>query len=206
MNSRSPNFTSAIHQPKSGEPGSKSTALGEIETAARKVLADELGADYGDPSSIALRGGVVRREPGTPEGGHGLRLGYYSRLQADLRSRRYVLPGAYQLRRLPYGDLLRLPVALRDNSTTSSSSDSSQTDLPPESSQYGTLSRELPLGPSMAHPSHRLPQEVGGAPSGVGAALAQPGHQHVAGSGGHGQQRVILACQPWCRAPSLASP
>ena len=51
--------------------------------------------------------------------------------------------------------------------------------------------RELPLGPSMAHPPHGLPQEVGGAPSGVGAALAQPRHQHVAGSGGHGQQRVI---------------
>ena len=34
-------------------------------------------------------------------------------------------------------------------------------------------------------------QEVGGAPSGVGAALAQPRHQHVAGAGGHGQQRVI---------------
>ena len=34
---------------------------------------------------------------------------------------------------------------------------------------------------------------MGGAPSGVGPALAQPGHQHVAGSGGHGQQRVIAA-------------
>ena len=32
---------------------------------------------------------------------------------------------------------------------------------------------------------------MGGAPNGVGEALAQPGHQHVAGSGGHGQQRVI---------------
>ena len=43
--------------------------------------------------------------------------------------------------------------------------------------------RELSPGPSVAHPSHRLTQEVGGAPSGVGAALAQPRHQHVAGSG-----------------------
>ena len=55
--------------------------------------------------------------------------------------------------------------------------------------------RELPLGAGMAHPSHGLPLEVGGAPSGVGAALAQPGHQHVPGSGasssGPGQQRVI---------------
>ena len=32
---------------------------------------------------------------------------------------------------------------------------------------------------------------MGGAPNSVGPALAQPGHQHVAGAGGHGQQRVI---------------
>ena len=32
---------------------------------------------------------------------------------------------------------------------------------------------------------------MGGAPNRVGAALAQPGHQHVAGSGGNRQQRVI---------------
>ena len=51
--------------------------------------------------------------------------------------------------------------------------------------------RELPAGPGMANPAHRFTQEVGGAPSGVGAALAQPGHQHVAGAGGDGQQRVI---------------
>ena len=43
--------------------------------------------------------------------------------------------------------------------------------------------RELPPGPAVAHPSHRLTQEVGGAPSGVGAALTQPRHQHVAGAG-----------------------
>ena len=51
--------------------------------------------------------------------------------------------------------------------------------------------RELPAGPSVAHPPHRFTQEVGGAAGGVGAALAQPGHQHVAGAGGDGQQRVI---------------
>ena len=51
--------------------------------------------------------------------------------------------------------------------------------------------RELSRGPGVAHPPHRLPQKVGGAPGGVGAALAQTGHQHVAGAGGHGQQRVI---------------
>ena len=43
----------------------------------------------------------------------------------------------------------------------------------------------------VARPSHRLPQEVGGAPSGIGAALPEPGHQHVAGAGSDGQQRVI---------------
>ena len=53
---------------------------------------------------------------------------------------------------------------------------------------------ELPPGPGMAHPPHRLAQEVGGAAGGVGPALAQPGHQHVAGAGGDGQQRVIAPC------------
>ena len=51
--------------------------------------------------------------------------------------------------------------------------------------------RELSPGPGAAHPPHRLPQEVGGAAGGIGAALPEPGHQHVAGSGGDGQQRVI---------------
>ena len=51
--------------------------------------------------------------------------------------------------------------------------------------------RELSPGPGMAHSAHRLPQEVGGAASGVGAALPEPGHQHLAGAGGHGQQGVI---------------
>ena len=51
--------------------------------------------------------------------------------------------------------------------------------------------RELSSGPGVAHPPHRLPQEVGGAASGVGPALPQTGHQHVAGASGNGQQRVI---------------
>ena len=51
--------------------------------------------------------------------------------------------------------------------------------------------RELAAGPTVAHPPHRFTQEVGSAASGVGTALAQPGHQHVAGSGGDGQQWVI---------------
>ena len=50
---------------------------------------------------------------------------------------------------------------------------------------------ELPAGPAVANPAHRLPQEMGGAAGGVGPALAQPGHQHVAGAGGDGQQRVV---------------
>ena len=49
--------------------------------------------------------------------------------------------------------------------------------------------RELTRGASVAHPTHRLPQEVGSAASGVGTALPQPSHQHVAGVGGGGQQR-----------------
>ena len=63
--------------------------------------------------------------------------------------------------------------------------------------------RKLPAGPGTANPAHRFTQEVGGTPSGVGAALAQPGHQHLAGAGGNGQQRVIapLAGKPWWRPP-----
>ena len=50
-----------------------------------------------------------------------------------------------------------------------------------------------------------LTQEVGGAAGRVGPAFAQPRHQHVAGSGGNGQQRVIaplagiaVAARPPC--------
>ena len=46
-------------------------------------------------------------------------------------------------------------------------------------------------GSGVAHSAHRLAQEVGGAPSRVGPALAQPGQQHLSGARGHGQQRVI---------------
>ena len=51
--------------------------------------------------------------------------------------------------------------------------------------------RELSPGSAVAHPPHRLTQEVGGAPSGVGPALTQPRHQHLPGASGDGQQRVI---------------
>ena len=51
--------------------------------------------------------------------------------------------------------------------------------------------RELSPGSGVAHPPHRLPQEVSSAAGGVGASLTQPGHQHVPGAGGHGQQRVV---------------
>ena len=56
--------------------------------------------------------------------------------------------------------------------------------------------RELSLGPAAANPAHRFTQEVGGAAGGVGPALTQPGHQHVAGSSGDGQQRVIASGLP----------
>ena len=51
--------------------------------------------------------------------------------------------------------------------------------------------RESSAGSGVAHPPHRLAQEVGGTPNSDGAALAQPGHQHVSGAGSHGQERVI---------------
>ena len=51
--------------------------------------------------------------------------------------------------------------------------------------------RELSPGSAVAHPPHRFTQEVGSAAGGDGPALAQAGHQHVAGAGGDGQQRVI---------------
>ena len=63
-----------------------------------------------------------------------------------------------------------------------------------------------------AHPPHRVTQEVGGAPSDVSPACAEPDHQHVAGSGGDGQHGVIAPLagvavgQRWWRAPSLARP
>ena len=50
---------------------------------------------------------------------------------------------------------------------------------------------ELTGGSGVAHAAHRLPQEVGGAPRRVGSALAQSGHQHVAGASGDGEQRMI---------------
>ena len=51
--------------------------------------------------------------------------------------------------------------------------------------------RELAPGPGVAHPPHRLTQEVGSAAGSVGPALAQAGHQHIAGASGDGQQWVI---------------
>ena len=51
--------------------------------------------------------------------------------------------------------------------------------------------RELSLGPGVAHPAHRLPQEVVSAPGGIGPALPETGHQHLSGAGGHSEERVI---------------
>ena len=53
--------------------------------------------------------------------------------------------------------------------------------------------RELSRRPGVAHPRHRLTQEVRGAAGGVGAALAQPRHQHLTRPGRNGEQRVIAA-------------
>ena len=50
---------------------------------------------------------------------------------------------------------------------------------------------ELPRGSGVAHPAQGFAQEVGGTPGGVGPALPQPGHEHLTGADGHGQQRVI---------------
>ena len=70
------------------------------------------------------------------------------------------------------------------------------------------LHRELAPGTGITHPAQRLSQEVGGAPGGDGPALPQPGHQHLSGSGGHGQQRVIapLAGVAVAGGPALARP
>ena len=68
--------------------------------------------------------------------------------------------------------------------------------------------RELPAGPSVAHPPHRFTQEVGGATSGVRPALAQPAHQHV-GSGGDPAAELskeqLSKLGSVVRAPSLAT-
>ena len=50
---------------------------------------------------------------------------------------------------------------------------------------------ELTFTPGVAHTAHRLTQEVGCAPTGVGSTLAQPRHQHLSCSRSHGHQRLI---------------
>ena len=67
---------------------------------------------------------------------------------------------------------------------------------------------ELSCGPGVAHPPYRLAQEVSGAPSSVSPALPEPDHQHVAGAGGDGQERVIapLAGVAVVAGPLLGQP
>ena len=64
-----------------------------------------------------------------------------------------------------------------------------------QGSQTGQSAAELVFpGPALGQmqgDAARLAGEVGSASGGVGAALPQSGHQHLTGSGGHGQQRVI---------------
>ena len=50
-----------------------------------------------------------------------------------------------------------------------------------------------PVAPACADPADRLAQEVAGAPAGVGAALAQAGHEHVTRARGDREQRVVAA-------------
>ena len=100
------------------------------------------------------------------------------------------------------------PITIIDTDPVSADIESLAFTSAPASGNYYKTGETVscPLAP--AHPTHRLPQKVGGAPSGDGPALAQPGHQHIAGASGHGQQRVIaplagvtmmarsLLCQP----------
>ena len=51
----------------------------------------------------------------------------------------------------------------------------------------------LSSGSGVAYPAQRLTQEVCGAPGGVGPPRSQPRHQHVSGSRGNGQQRMIAS-------------
>ena len=52
---------------------------------------------------------------------------------------------------------------------------------------------ERPGGSCVTYPSHRLTQEVCCAPGSVGSTLAQPRYQHIFGSGGDCQQRMIAS-------------
>ena len=65
---------------------------------------------------------------------------------------------------------------------------------------------ELSRCSGVAHSAHGLPQEVGRAASGVGSALTEPNHQHVASVRGDGQQWVIapLAGVTMVAGPFLA--
>ena len=44
------------------------------------------------------------------------------------------------------------------------------------------------IGPGVAHPAQRFPQEMSRSPGGIGPALPETGHQHLTGAGSHGQQ------------------
>ena len=50
-----------------------------------------------------------------------------------------------------------------------------------------------PARAGLPHPPDGLAQEVGGPPHGVGASLAQAGHEHVARAGRHREEGVIAA-------------
>jgi hypothetical protein len=52
---------------------------------------------------------------------------------------------------------------------------------------------QLATGPGLPHSPDRLAQEVGGTSHRVGVSLAQARHEHVAGPGGNGKQRMVSA-------------
>ena len=51
--------------------------------------------------------------------------------------------------------------------------------------------RDLSRGPGITHPPQGFAQEVSSDSGGVGPALPEPGHEHLTGASGHGEERVI---------------
>ena len=95
--------TSDTPTPTAGEP-TTGEAPSEIEAAARRLLAEEVGeGSYTLISSEAMDWSDASL--GCPQEGIRLRPGHHSRLQVGVRSRGCVSRGAYQRRRLSHGDL-----------------------------------------------------------------------------------------------------
>ena len=97
-----------------GVPASENeTVLGETETAARKLLVDELDVDEGDLTLDSSEGvGWSDTSLGCPQEGHAYAQVITPGYKLVFLLTGTSLPGAYQLRRLPHGDLPRRAVAL----------------------------------------------------------------------------------------------